>query len=174
MVIGPLSPKDPRPRMAVAHLAAVSAALVIMALDAPHALIGTRLLSTFGVVLGISALRTSSVQRRLALSTLALDALATVVLLAATGAPASPLNVLALAGVWWAAHIPRPHSGLAYGVAFTGAYALLILPQALRIHALPEAFENGAAVIVVAMLSDWFVRVDRRALQLNEALKAPP
>ena len=30
-VIGPLSPKDPRPRMAVAHLAAVSAALVIMA-----------------------------------------------------------------------------------------------------------------------------------------------
>jgi len=48
-----------------------------------------------------------------------------------------------------------------------------VVPQALRDHMLVEAFEDGSVLIMMAFLSDWFVRVDRRALELNAALKAP-
>ncbi|MDP9251196.1 MAG: helix-turn-helix transcriptional regulator [Chloroflexota bacterium] len=169
----PLSSDDPRLRTAVAHLAALAGALLLMAVDRPPELNGAGTLTVLGIVVGLSVLRTVNVRRRLALSTLALDAVATVVLLASTGAAGSPLYVLALAGVWWAANIPRPRSGLAYAVAFAVAYALLVVPEAMREHALAGAAQNVVALIVVAFLSDRFVRVDRRALELNEALEAP-
>jgi DNA-binding CsgD family transcriptional regulator len=126
-----------------------------------------------GIGLGVSLLHVLNVKRRLAVSTLILDAVGMVLLLVGTGAPGSPFYVLALAGVWWAAHVPRRHSGLTYGLAFAAAYAVLVVPQALRDHTLVEAFEDGSVLVVVAFLSDWFVRVDRRALELNEALHAP-
>jgi DNA-binding NarL/FixJ family response regulator len=172
--IGPLSLDDPRLRTAAAHLAAMAAALLLMALERPPQLNGGGTLTVIGIVVAISVLRTLNVQRRLALSTLALDAVAIVVLLASTGAVGSPLYVLALAGVWWAANVPRPRSGLAYAVAFAAAYALLIVPEAVRDHALAAAIQNAVALIAVAFLSDRVVRVDRRALELNEALQAPP
>jgi DNA-binding NarL/FixJ family response regulator len=172
--IGPLSSDDARLRTAVAQLAALAAALVVTAVERPPELSASRALTVFGVVLGISVLRTVNVRRRLAVSTLALDAVGIVVLLASTGGASSPFYVVALSGVWWAANIPRPRSGLAYGVAFAAAYLLLIVPQALREQALAAALQSGLALIVVAFLSDRFVRVDRRALELNEVLEAPP
>jgi hypothetical protein len=167
--IGPLSSDDPRLRTLVAHLAALAAALVILALQGPEPMSAGQMLTAVAIGLGLSLLRVLSVRRRLALSSLMLDAVGMVTLLAGTGATASPFNVLALAGVWWAAHVPRQRSGLTYGLAFAAAYALLVVPQALREHALVAAFENAVALIIVAFLSGWFVRVDRRALELSEA-----
>jgi DNA-binding CsgD family transcriptional regulator len=132
-----------------------------------------QILIALAIGLGFSVLHLLSVMRRLAVSTLMLDAVGMVVLLMGTGAPVSPFYVLALASVWWAAHVPRPRSGLIYGLTFAAAYAALVVPQALRNHTLVEAFEDGSILIMMAFLSDWFVRVDRRALELSEALHAP-
>jgi PAS domain-containing protein len=172
--IGPLRSDDPRLRMLLAHLGALAAAPVILALQRSEAMSVGKMLTAIVIGLGLSLLRVLSVRRRLALSSLMLDAVGMVTLLAGTGATASPFYVLALAGVWWAAHVPRRRSGLTYGLAFAAAYALLIVPQALREHALTAAFDNAVALIIVALLSGWFVRVDRRALELSEAPHAPP
>ena len=131
------------------------------------------MLIAFGIVLGVSALRTATARRPLALTTICLDALGTVLLVAGTGAPGSPFGWFALAGVWWAAHLRRPRSGLIYAMVFAVAYVVLVVPEAVRQHELASAFERIGALMVVAFLSDWFVRVDRRALELNEALHAP-
>ena len=171
--IGPLRSDDPRLRTLVAHLAAIAAALVMLAVQGPGPMSVGQVLIAVVIGLGLSLLHVLNVTRRLAVSSLILDAVGMVLLLMGTGAPSSPFYVLALAGVWWAAHVPRPRSGLIYGVAFAVAYALLVVPQALRDHTLVEAFENGSVLLVVAFLSDWFVRVDRRALELNKALQAP-
>lgn len=171
--IGPLNSDDPRLRTLVAHLGALAAALTILAIQGPGPMSVGQMLTASAIGLGFSFLRVLSVTRRLAVSTLMLDAVGMVVLVMSTGAPTSPFYVLALAGVWWAAHVPRDRSGLIYGVTFAAAYALLVVPQALRDHQLVEAFEDGSVLVVMAFLSDWFVRVDRRALELNAALHAP-
>lgn len=127
----------------------------------------------FAIVVGISALRSATVRRPLALTTICLDAVGTVLLVAGTGAPGSPFGWFALAGVWWAAHLRRPRSGLIYAIVFAVAYTVLVVPEAIRQHDLASSFERIGALMVVAFLADWFVRVDRRALELNEALQAP-
>jgi DNA-binding CsgD family transcriptional regulator len=171
--VGPLHSDDPRLRTLVAHLAALAATLVILAIQGSGPLSVGQALVGVAIGLGFSVLHVLSVMRRLAVSSLMLDAVGMVLLLVGTGAPASPFYVLALAGVWWAAHVPRRHSGLIYGFTFAAAYAFLVVPHALQDHTLVEAFEEGSVLIVMAFLSDWFVRVDVRALELNEALHAP-
>jgi DNA-binding CsgD family transcriptional regulator len=131
------------------------------------------MLTAFAIVLGLSALRTATARRQLAMTTICLDAVGTVLLVAGTGAPGSPFGWFALAGVWWAAHLRRPRSGLIYAMVFTAAYAALVIPEAIRQHELASSFERIGALMLVAFLTDWFVRVDRRALELNEALQAP-
>jgi DNA-binding CsgD family transcriptional regulator len=157
----------------VAHLAALAAALVILAIEGPGPMSVGQILTASIIGLGLIFLRVTSVSRRLAVSTLMLDAVGTVLLLMGTGAPTSPFYLLALAGVWWAAHVPRERSGLIYGLTFAAAYGLLVVPRALQDHMLVGAFEDAAFLIVIAVLSDWFVQVDRRALELNAALHAP-
>jgi DNA-binding CsgD family transcriptional regulator len=171
--IGPLSSDDPRLRTLVAHLAALAAAVVILAIEGPGPMSVGQILIAVVIGLGLSLLHVLNVTRRLAVTSLMLDAIGMVLLLVGTGAPTSPFYVLALAGVWWASHVPRPRSGLIYALTFVAAYAALVVPQALRDHTLVEAFEDGSVLVVVAFLSDWFVRVDRRALELNAALHAP-
>ena len=165
--------EDPRPRILVAHLAAIAAAVAILAIQGPSPLANGTLIVALLVALGLSLLRALTVRKELRISSVLLDAAGTAVFLAGTGAPSSPFYVLSLAGVWWAAHLPRRHGGLAYALAFVAAYVALIGPEALRQRQLVEAFDDGAVILVVAVLSDWFVRVDRRALELNEALHAP-
>jgi DNA-binding CsgD family transcriptional regulator len=171
--VGPLHSDDPRLRVLLAHLAALAAALGVTVLQRTPAATSSRMAIAFGIALGISALRTTTARRPLALTTICLDAIGTVLLVAGTGAPGSPFGWFALAGVWWAAHLRRPRSGLVYALVFTVAYAVLVVPEAIRQHEVASAFERIGALMVVAFLSDWFVRVDRRALELNEALHAP-
>lgn len=171
--VGPLHSDDPRLRVLLAHLAALGAALGVTVLQRTPAATSSRMLVAFGIVLGISALRTVTARRPLALTTICLDALGTVLLVAGTGAPGSPFGWFALAGVWWAAHLRRPRSGLIYAMVFAAAYVILVVPEAIRQHELASSFERIGALMVVAFLADWFVRVDRRALELNEALQAP-
>jgi DNA-binding CsgD family transcriptional regulator len=172
--IGPLESEDPRLRVGIAHLGALAAALVITALQSTGIAMPGQTFVFFAIVLGVSALRTLNARRRLAFTTIAMDAVGMVLLVAGTGAPGSPFAAFVLAGAWWAAHLPRAHSGLIYAAIFVAAYTLLVGPQALREHELAVAFERLSALVAVAALSDWFVRVDRRALELNEALRAPP
>lgn len=170
--VGPLNSDDPRLRTLVAHLGALAAALAILALQGPGSMSVGQILIAVAIGLGLSLLHVLSVMRRLAVSSLMLDGVGMALLLMGTGAPTSPFYVLALAGVWWAAHVPRPRSGLIFGLTFAAAYALLVGPQALREHMLMEAFEDASVLIILALLADWFVRVDRRALALNEILQA--
>jgi DNA-binding CsgD family transcriptional regulator len=170
--IGPLRSDDPRLRTLVAHLAAIAAAIVMLAIQGPGPIGVGEILIAFAIVVGISALRFATVRRQLALTTICLDAVGTVLLVAGTGAPGSPFGWFALAGVWWAAHLRRPRSGLIYAIAFAAAYAALVVPGAIRQHELASSVERIGALMVVAFLSDWFVRVDQRALELNEALHA--
>ena len=152
---------------------AFAAALGVTALQRTPTASSSRMLIAFGIALGLSMLRTVAVRRPLALTTICLDAVGTVLLVAGTGAPGSPFGWFALAGVWWAAHLRRPRSGLIYAVVFAAAYTALVVPEAIRQHELASSFERIGALMLVAFLADWFVRVDRRALELNEALQAP-
>jgi len=164
---------DPRLTTALAHYAAFAASLVILIVH-HETLMSDQVPVWLIIFAGFSVLRIATVGRRLATSTVLLDAVGTVVFLAGTGAPGSPFYLLALAGVWWAAHMRQPRSGLMYGLAFAAAYVVLVVPGALREQALAGVFEDLTAVIAIGALSDWFVGVDRRALALNEALHAAP
>jgi DNA-binding CsgD family transcriptional regulator len=126
------------------------------------------------VFIGFASLRIASARRSLGTSTLVLDATGTVLFLAGTDAPASPYFFLALAGAWWAAHVRRRHSGIVWGAAFAAAYAVLVVPGALREGLLVHALEDSSVVVIVALLSDWFVRVDVRAIALSEELAKAP
>jgi DNA-binding CsgD family transcriptional regulator len=165
--------EDPRWTTALAHYAALAASLVILVVH--HETLSAAEVPVWLVIFaGFSVLRVVTVGRRLATSTMLLDAIGMVVFLAGTGAPGSPFFLLAFAGVWWAAHMRQPRSGLMYGLAFAAGYVLFVVPVALRQGQIAGVFEELTAVIAIGALSDWFVGVDRRALALNDALHAAP
>jgi LuxR family maltose regulon positive regulatory protein len=158
-------------RVIAGHVAALLATTIVLgaaSAEPREAPLGVALF------LGFSALRIASVRRNLQLGTIALDAVGTAVFLAGTGAPSSPHFFLALAGAWWAAHLARPQSGLIWAVVFVAAYGPLVVPEALRDGLLVHALEDASVVVILALLSDWFVRVDRRALNLSEAVAQAP
>jgi DNA-binding CsgD family transcriptional regulator len=165
--------EDPRWTTALAHYAALAASLVILVVH-HETLLADEVPVWLVIFAGFSVLRVVTVGRRLATSTMLLDAIGMVVFLAGTGAPGSPFFLLAFAGVWWAAHMRQPRSGLMYGVAFAAGYVLFVVPVALRQGEIAAVFEELTAVIAIGALSDWFVGVDRRALALNDALNAAP
>jgi len=161
-------------RVLVTHVIAMLAVVVVLAADSFNE--GSPHTSALGlaVFIGFASLRVASARRTLATSTLVLDAVGTALFLAGTDAPSSPYLFLALAGAWWAAHVRRPHSGLIWGVAFTAAYAVLVVPGALNEQLLVHALEDSSVVVILALLSDWFVRVDGRAIALSEELSNAP
>jgi DNA-binding CsgD family transcriptional regulator len=164
---------EPTRRVLVAHVVAVLGTSVVLMTGATDERIGAAL--GLGMMVAIGALRTVNVRRTLATSTLAVDAVGTAVFLAGTGAPSSAFFFLALAGAWWAAHVPRRHSGTMWAVAFTLVYLLLVVPAAIPHGVLVNALSDASVVVIIGVLSDWFVRVDARAIALSEALaKAPP
>lgn len=61
-----------------------------------------------------------------------------------------------------------------WAIAFIAAYGVLVLPNAVGDRMSANALEDVSAVFIVALLSDWFVRVDRRAIQLSETLVRAP
>ena len=127
-----------------------------------------------GMFVAVSALRIANVRHRLAMSTLVLDAAGTALFVAGTGAPSSAYFFLALAGAWWAAHLPRQHSGLMWAGAFTVVYVVLVVPAAIADGMLVNALEDASVIVIIGALSDWFVRVDARALTLSDALAKAP
>lgn len=158
-------------RVFAAHAGALLTTLVVLAATSSA---GNEAALGIGLFIGFAALRVASVRRGLHVSTIALDAVGTAVFLSGTGAPSSPHYFLALAGAWWAAHLARPQSGLVWALAFVAAYAPLVLPDALRDGLLVHGLEDASVVVIIALLSDWFVRVDRRALELSEAVAHAP
>jgi DNA-binding CsgD family transcriptional regulator len=145
----------------------------VLLLGSPAVHVGDEGIAVLAFI-GFAGLRVVSVTRRLAISTLMLDALGTAVLAAGTGAPASAFFFLALAGAWWAAHVPRPRGGLHWGLSFATGYAVLVAPGALADGILLHAVEDASVVIIVGLLADSFVRVDQRAIELSEALAKAP
>ena len=163
---------QPTWRVLVAHVAAVLATSLVLLTGSTDARIGAAL--GLGMMIAIGALRTMNVGRTLAVSTLVLDSVGTAVFLAGTGAPSSAFFFLALAGAWWAAHVPRRHSGTMWAAAFTSVYVILVVPAAVASGLLVNALGDASVVVIIGVLSDWFVRVDARALALSEALANAP
>jgi len=164
----------PARRVALAHLVAVAAGLIIVLSDTAPAGALTGVGLELLIVVAFAALRIVSARRRLAVSTLVLDAAGTVLLLAGTGAPASAWFFIAVAGAWWAAHVPRDRGGVMWSAAFAFAYLTLVVPGAVRDRLLVHALEDVSLVVIIGMLSAWFVRVDGRAIALSEALAKAP
>jgi DNA-binding CsgD family transcriptional regulator len=168
-----LSLDDPRWTTALAHYVALAASVAIVALH-PVPPPGDQLPVWATVVAAFGFLRMATLRRRLATSTILLDAGGMAVFLAGTNAPGSPFYLFVLAGVWWAAHVRRPRGGLVYGIGFAIAYQLLALPIALREQSVSVFLTEVTAVIVIGGLSDWFIGLDRQVLALNEAARSAP
>ena len=159
-------------RVGLGQLAALVATALALLGDGPTKQLAPAIGLTVCIAMG--ALRTANVHRPLALSTLLLDAVGTALIVAGTGAPASAYIFLALAGAWWAAHIRRPHSGIAWAVTFVVGYGVLVVPAGVASGGVVGIMEDTAAVLIVGVLADWFVRVDTRAIALSETLAAAP
>jgi DNA-binding CsgD family transcriptional regulator len=165
---------DPARRVAAAHAGALLATLIVLAVDGGDTQAIETLVTGLLIFGGFAVLRVRSAGRLLAPSTLVLDAVGTTLLLAGTGAPVSAYIFLALAGAWWAAHVPRRSTGLLWAAAFVVAYGILVMPGAIRGRDLVSALEDISVVVIVGLLADSFVRVDQRAIQLSETLTHAP
>jgi DNA-binding CsgD family transcriptional regulator len=159
-------------RVLVAHVAALLGTAAVLLAGPTDDQLGAAL--GLAMFVGIGSLRVASVRRSLAISTLLLDATGTAAFLAGTDAPSSAYFFLAIAGAWWAAHVPRRHSGSMWASTFLVVYVLLVLPGAIEDRMLVHALEDVAVVVIIGVLSDWFVRVDARAIALSEALAQAP
>jgi DNA-binding CsgD family transcriptional regulator len=169
----PILPLHPATmRVLVAHVAALLGTAAVLLAGPADGQLGAAL--GLAMFVAIGGLRVASVRRTLAISTLVLDAVGTAVFLAGTDAPSSAYFFLAIAGAWWAAHVPRRHSGSMWASTFLVAYVLLVLPGAIEDRMLVHALEDAAVVVIIGVLSDWFVRVDARAIALSEALAYAP
>jgi DNA-binding CsgD family transcriptional regulator len=162
---------DPVLRTFVGQLVAAAVVLAMVRLsgasviDAPNTIVGLTM------VAGIGFLHCVTVRKALRWSTIAFDAVGTAVILAGTGAPGSPFVMLAFAGTWWAAQVPRQRSGLVFSISFIAAYGVLVLPPASRAGSLPEFVEEVVVLGVVTTLSALYVKMERRAVDLREALQ---
>jgi len=159
-------------RVLVAHVAALLGTAAVLLAGPTDDQLGAAL--GLAMFVGIGSLRVASVRRSLAISTLLLDAAGTAVFLAGTEAPSSVYFFLAIAGAWWAAHVPRRRSGPIWAITFLVVYVLLVLPGAIEDRMLVHALEDVAVVVIIGVLADWFVRVDARAIALSEALSQAP
>jgi DNA-binding CsgD family transcriptional regulator len=160
---------DPILRTFVGQLVAAAGVLVMVRLSGPSVIAAPNTIVGFTMVAGIGFLHCATVQKALRTSTIAFDAVGTAVIVAGTGAPDSPFVMLALAGAWWAAQLPRQRSGLVFSIAFIAAYGLLVLPSASRAGSLPAFVEEVVVLGVVTALSDLYLKIERRSVSLSEA-----
>jgi len=158
---------------ALAHVGAIASALVILTLDGARPS-NDDLLVWLAISVGFSVLRVASIGRKLSTSTVVLDAIGMGLFMAGTGAPGSPFYLLVLAGTWWVAHVPHRRGTIAYCIAFSLTYLALVVPRTIGTPASGQALEELTIVLVVAILSNRFVQVDRRAIALNDALYGAP
>jgi DNA-binding CsgD family transcriptional regulator len=148
------------------------------------------------VVCSIGLLRTMTAGASLAASTLVLEPVGTILFLSGTGGPTSPFLPMALAGIWWAATAGRGRrsrvyrvrrngyrlrlegghevdvgtgrpTSLIYGISMAVAYAVLVVPPALRGDMPAEAVEDGVVLASVWLLSEAFVRMRWRLAETS-------
>jgi DNA-binding CsgD family transcriptional regulator len=100
------------------------------------------------------------------------DAGACFVLVAATSAPLSEFHFVVLAGAWWAGRLPPRRGAAVFAAVFLVPYALVVLPDALQRGYLAEAADDLLTVAAIALLVDWFMTVDRRAMALSAAIRS--
>jgi DNA-binding CsgD family transcriptional regulator len=100
-----------------------------------------------------------------------LDAIACFAVVAWTSAPLSEFHFVTLAGIWWAGRlVPRRGAALFAG-AFLAPYAIFVLPDGWQRGYFAEAADDLLTVAAIALLVDWFMSVDRRAMALSAALR---
>jgi DNA-binding CsgD family transcriptional regulator len=102
----------------------------------------------------------------------AVDAVAGLVVVMLTGAPLSEFHFFVLAGIWWAGRLVPRRGAALYAIVFLVPYALIVVPAAWGQNALAEAAEDLLTIAVLALMVDWFLAVDERAMQLSEAIAA--
>jgi DNA-binding CsgD family transcriptional regulator len=97
--------------------------------------------------------RSSSLVRRLRWWLVA-DAVIGVAFLGLTGAPNSPLFLVVLAGVVWAASVAPGVGGRAYAFALSAGYLAFVLPSAAEHRLLAGAAGNLASVVALGLVTD--------------------
>jgi DNA-binding CsgD family transcriptional regulator len=155
-----------------ANLVALGAALVSQLLEGPNPQNGSRVPILFLIGAAFVLSRWLGMHAGLRSAVIVLDAIGTVVFLSVAGAPSSPFYFFALAGAWWAGHLRPPHGAMLFGVIFVGVYLVMVMPAAIARHAAPEAFEDLVALIIVASLTDFYLALDRRAIEMSRAMRA--
>jgi DNA-binding CsgD family transcriptional regulator len=100
------------------------------------------------------------------------DAVVCLIAVSLTSAPQSEFHFVALAGIWWAGRLVSRRGAAIYAAAFLLPYVVLVLPGALQRGTLAEAAEDLLTVVVLALLVDWFMAVDRRVVVLSRVLDA--
>jgi DNA-binding CsgD family transcriptional regulator len=101
----------------------------------------------------------------------AVDALVCFAVVAWTSAPLSEFHFVALAGIWWAGRLHPRRGAAVFALAFLAPYAVVVLPDGWRRGYLAEAADDVLTVAAMALLVDWFMAVDRRAMALSAALR---
>jgi DNA-binding CsgD family transcriptional regulator len=127
-----------------------------------------------GVVVSAALVGTRYValRRDLAAWIVPLDALACLVVVAWTSAPLSEFHFVVLAGIWWAGRLVPRRGAVLFAAAFLGPYALVVLPDAWGHGYFAEAADDLLTVAAIALLVDWFMAIDRRAMALSAAMRA--
>ena len=125
-----------------------------------------------GLSLLLVATRYAGLRRGLGTWLIVADAGACFVLVAATSAPLSEFHFVVLAGAWWAGRLPPRRGAALFAGVFLVPYALVVLPDALQRGYLAEAADDLLTVAAIALLVDWFMTVDRRAMALSAALSS--
>jgi DNA-binding CsgD family transcriptional regulator len=100
-----------------------------------------------------------------------LDAIACFVVVAWTSAPLSEFHFVALAGIWWAGRLVPRRGAALFAVAFLVPYVIVVLPDGWQRGYFAEAADDLLTVAVIALLVDWFMSVDRRAMALSSAMR---
>jgi DNA-binding CsgD family transcriptional regulator len=154
-----------------ANLVAFGAAFISLMLLGPRPLADPRAAITFLVGGAFVFSRWLAMYSGLRSAVIVLDAIGTVIFLSVTGAPNSPFYFFALAGAWWAGNLRPPHGAVLFGVVSVAMYIVLVMPEAVAIHEASAAFEDLVALIIVAGLTDFYLALDRRALQLGNQIR---
>ena len=155
--------------MTLLSVGAILAAFLIGLLQRP-ALHHEGFLPAIGLAGIFAVVRFVALRRRGPQWLVAVDAIAGLVVVMLTGAPHSEFHFVVLAGIWWAGRmVPRRGAAL-YAITFLVPYAVIVVPGAWGQNALAEAAEDLLTVAVLALMVDWFMAVDRRAMQLSEAI----
>lgn len=155
---------------ALLSIVAIAAAFLLGLLLGPerHA---DRFAPGVAVAAGLVVTRFAALRRDVGPWIVPIDALACFAVVAWTSAPLSEFHFVALAGIWWAGRLVTRHGAVLFAAAFIGPYVVIVLPDAWARGHFAEAADDVLTVAVIAILVDWFMSVDRRAMAFSAAMR---